>query len=238
MLLTAGVTCAQTLEDYSYSSSTGYSIWKNVTNTTNLLGTGNGDSKVSAVQSIGFSFPFAGSYYTQFSVNSDGNLRLGGTATGTGNYDNPFNSTNANQNGPKINFLGCDGYFLDSIHYVRAQNFVDNTYHNDYLVVEFCLGTYATATRTQKYKWQVQLYKNGRIVVLISSTAPTIAPAVSHQKGLCVNASDGLIVNSNNTISHFSAGSTTSWAAGTWPTNAVYQLINPCGPPPRYDYRI
>ena len=231
VLLAAGAACAQTLEDYTIYKGGSSTNWKDVTSTTNLLGSTSGDGIVSAVQNIGFDFPFAGNVYTQFSVNSDGNLRLGGTVTGSGSYTNPFNSTNANENGPKINFFGCDGYFNSSIHYVHAQTFY-TTNHEPFHVVEFCLGTWNSTTRNQQYKWQVQLFKNGKITVVFDPTAPAQAPAVSQQRGLCINSSDGWIVNSDNTVSHFTSGSTSSWPSGTWPTDRYYNFINRCAPPP------
>ena len=111
---------AQSLETYTYSTGVDESMWITVTDSTNLLVSGTADSKYSSVQSIGFTFPFANSSFTQFSVNSDGNLRLGPTVTGTANYLTPFSSANSSINNPKINFLGCDGYYLDTIHYVFA----------------------------------------------------------------------------------------------------------------------
>ena len=220
-LIVGGITQAQTLEDYGFSTGTNAAKWKVITDSTNLLGTGYADNRASSLQSIGFSFPFALDSYTQFSVNSDGNLRLGSTVTGTGAYSNPFSSSNSNTNSPKINFFGCDGYFLDSIHYVYSQNFITAEGVN-LLVVEFCLGTYTASTRYQKYKWQVHLYGNGNIEIVYAATAPNQAPAVANQKGLCVNSSDGLIVDNTNSVSHFTDGTTTTWSSGTWPAPSTY----------------
>ena len=170
---------AQSLGDYTYSTGVDATKWIAVSSSTNLLGTGNADSRASSLQSIGFTFPFAGGEYTQYSVNSDGNLRLGTPVTGTSNYGTPFGSSNASANSPKINFLGCDGYFLDTIHYVYAENTVDAN-NDSLLVVEFCLGTYNSTTRDQRYKWQVHLYPNGNIEVVMASTAPVQAPNTSN----------------------------------------------------------
>ena len=215
---------AQTLGEYSFSTGVDANKWITISDSTNLLVTGTNDSRYSAVENIGFTFPFAEDVYTQFSVNSDGNLRLGPTVTGTGSYSNPFNSSNSNTNSPKINFFGCDGYYLDTIHYVYAENTVDAN-NNSFLCVEFCLGTYTSATRTQKYKWQVHLYPNGNIQVVMAPTAPTTAPATSNQKGLCVNSSDGWTIDSDNIATHFTAGSTTTWASGTWPAPNTYYIF-------------
>ena len=218
---------AQSLGDYTYSTGVDATKWIAVSSSTNLLGTGNADSRASSLQSIGFTFPFAGGEYTQYSVNSDGNLRLGTPVTGTSNYGTPFGSSNASANSPKINFLGCDGYFLDTIHYVYAENTVDAN-NDSLLVVEFCLGTYNSTTRDQRYKWQVHLYPNGNIEVVMASTAPVQAPNTSNQKGLCADAGDGWVIASDNTATHFTAGSSTTWASGTWPApNTYYRFVRP-----------
>ena len=218
---------AQSLETYTYSTGVDESMWITVTDSTNLLGTGNADARASSVQSIGFAFPFANSSFTQFSVNSDGNLRLGPTVTGTANYSTPFSSANSSINNPKINFLGCDGYYLDTIHYVFAQNTVDAS-NDSLLVVEFCLGTFTSSTRSQKFKWQVHMYPSGNIVVVFAPVAPNQAPATSNQKGICFNSGDGWIIASDNTATHFTSGSSTTWASGSWPSpNTYYAFTRP-----------
>ncbi len=211
------------LAGYEFVTGTASGKWVTLTNYTDLLGSTSGDGVASTVQNIGFDFHFGGNTYTQFSVNSDGNLRLGGTVTGTGSYNIPFSSSNAGNNGPKINFFGCDGYFNPEIHYVRAQKFNNSGY--PYLVVEFCLGTYSTGTRNVQYKWQVQIGAISNIRVVFPSSVPSTAPATRHQMGLCVDASDGWIINSSNQASHFTNGDTTRWAASTWPeANRYYEF--------------
>lgn len=211
---------AQSLADYMYATGVDATKWVTITDSTNLLGTGNADGRASSLQNIGFTFPFGEDVYTQFSVNSDGNLRLGSTVTGTSAYSTPFN-TNANSNNPKINFLGCDGYFLDTIHYVYAENTVDAN-NDSILAVEFCLGTFTSATRSQKYKWQIHMYPSGKIEVVMASTAPNNAPATTNQKGLCVNSQDGWIIDTNNIATHFTSGSTVTWPSGSWPAPSTY----------------
>ena len=225
-LCVAWATNAQNLAEYRFSTGTDASKWITLTTDTNLLGTGYVDSRASSLLNIGFAFPYGDSSYTQFSVNSDGNLRLGSTVTGTGNYTTPFSSTNSNSNGPKINFFGCDGYFLDSIHYVYAENTVDAN-NDSLLVVEFCLGTYTTSTRYQRYKWQVHLYPNGNIVVAYAATAPVMAPAVAHQKGFCINSTNGMVIGPDNQYYCFHNGSTIAWAANTWPAPNTFYTFTP-----------
>ena len=226
------------LAGYEFVTGTASGKWVTLTSTTNLL-TSSGDGVRSTVQNIGFSFPFGGSTYTQFSVNSDGNLRLGGTQTGTGCYSLPFSSGIANENNPKINFFGDDGYCVVGTHYVNAQNFTSSN-GLKYLVVEFCLGTYASATRNVQYKWQVQLCQNGNIQVVFPSVVPSLGPAVARQMGLCVDNQDGWIIDTLSQATHFTNGSYTYWPSGRWPNANKYYIFyrNNCTTIPDYDYAL
>ncbi|MBR6441153.1 MAG: hypothetical protein IKS44_03785, partial [Bacteroidales bacterium] len=227
------------LAGYDFVTSTSANKWLALSSTTNLL-TSSGDGVASTLQNIGFTFPFGGSTYTQFSVNSDGNLRLGGTQTGTGSYDTPFSSSRASYNNPKINFFGCDGYCVAGTHYVHAQNFTSSS-GLKYLVVEFCLGTYASATQNVQYKWQVQLCENGNIQVVFPSTVPSLGPAVARQMGLCVDNQDGWVINSSNSATHFTNGfSDNTWSSGSWPNASRYYVFyrDNCTTIPNYDYTL
>ena len=227
------------LAGYEFVTSTSANKWLALTSTTNLLSSG-GDGVRSTVQNIGFSFPFGGSTYTQFSVNANGDLRLGGTLPDYGYYTIPFSSSNASHNNPKINFLGCDGYCVAGTHYVHAQNFTSSS-GLKYLVVEFCLGTYASATQNVQYKWQVQLCENGNIVVAYPSTVPSQGPAVARQMGLCVDNQDGWIINSSNSATHFTNGvDTNTWSSGSWPSANKYYIFyrDNCTTIPNYDYSL
>ena len=220
MMFVPWVTQAQTLEEYSFSTGTDTSKWIAVPTTlTSLITPGAGDYGVSSVHNLGFTFPFGEDSYTQFSVNADGNLKLGSSVTGTSNYSSPFSSSNASVNNPKINFFGCDGY-CDNSHYVRYLHTADT--NGDSLgVVEFCMGTYTSTTRSYLYKWQVHLYHNGKVEVVFG-VAPSTAPAVSRQQGLCINASDGWLVNASHSASHFTSGSSTTITSGNWPAEGRY----------------
>lgn len=174
MLLTMGMSgFAQFLSDYIMTTGTDATKWQTLTTTTNLI-TGTGDSKASAVTDIGFTFNFAGTNYTQFSVNSDGNLRFGAAVTGTINYSTPFSSTNANANNPKINMLGCDGYITDS-GYVYHE--VIGTAPDRVCVIEFATSTYNQTSRHSLLRWQVQLFEgSNNIQIVYYSAMPPFFP--------------------------------------------------------------
>ncbi len=206
------------LNEYVYSTGIDANKWITLTDYTDVSGSGSGDSWASTVRSIGFTFPFGGDSYTQYSVNSDGNLRLGSTVTGTNNYSTPFSSTTASTNNPKINFFGCDGFLVSGTHYIHSQTFGDTL-----LVVEYCLGPYNSTYRNNEFQWQVHLYSNGKVEAVFAS-ASNLSSYNSHYMGICVDATDGWIINSSGVASHFTNGvtSTSSWGSTTWPTPGTY----------------
>ena len=220
MTVVPWVTLAQSLGEYTFSTGIDTTRWINMESATQILTPSNSDGLASSVQNIGFSFPFGNNSYMQYSVNTDGNLRLGSTVTGTGNYSIPFSAANANANNPKINFFGCDGYGVAGIHYVKALNTVDSN-EDSLLVVEFCMGTNNSTTRNNLYKWQVHLYPNGNIEAVFG-LAPTAGPSAVHQQGLCIDASDGWTVDASHVANHFTGGTSFIVASGSWPTEGRY----------------
>lgn len=228
---------AQTLGNYTFSTGVDATKWIPLTTTTNLLTIGSGssthpyDSRRSAVLDIGFAFTFAGEQYTKFSVNSDGNLRFGTTATGFANYNTPFSSTNASANNPKINFFGANGDALDS-GYVRKE--IVGVEPERICVFEFATSTSysssATATYGTLYRWQVQLFEgSNNIQIVYPSSVPATGPSTTRQQGMCVNNSDIWLVKANNTATHYTAGTNTAIATGNWPAANRYYLFTAPG---------
>ncbi len=214
---------AQVLDGYAMSTGTDPTKWITLTTDTNVCTTGTSDSRKSDLLNIGFDFVFGGQTYTQFSVNSDGNLRFGSTLTGTSYYTNPFSAANANQNNPKINFLGCDGFMSDS-GYVHVE--LTGTAPERVLVVEFATSTYNTTSRLSILRWQVQLFEgSNNIQVVFASTMPPILPAVTRQVGMCVDANDIILVNANHQARHYTSGLTRTNASETWPDPNRYYLF-------------
>ena len=185
-----------------------------------------GDSKRTDVTNIGFSFYFAGTNYTQFSVNSDGTVRLGATQVGTGSYTTPFSASNANTNAPKICGLGCDGCMVYG-DYIAYQLF--GTEGSRVAVIEVSTGTYTAATRDQHYTFQVQFSEADSSVTLVySPTAPTTNPATTYQLGACASATDIVLFDvATSTMSAHTAGTSTNNASGTWPAAGRYYTITP-----------
>ena len=192
--------------------------WFTLTNHTDLLA-GTSDGGASTLQNIGFTLLYDGVTYTQFSVNTDGNLKLGEPVTGVSHYTSPFSSFNVSIDSPKINFFGADGYHTTGTHYVYAQNAIDA--NNDILlVVEFCLGTYSGLHRNTQFKWQVHMYPNGTVIVVYPSTVPTEFP-INRQPGLCSTNGKGWVVRADNSTTFFTNGTTFN-AGSTWPAANTY----------------
>lgn len=216
----------QSLSDYTMTQGTDATKWVTITNTTSLL-TGTGDGVCSTVQDIGFVFPFGKQSYSQFSVNADGNLRLGSTVVISSAYSTPFGSSFANTNSPKINFFGCDGY-MPAGGYVYAQLFGQAP--NRKLVVEFSTSTYSQRNSGVLFNWQIHLYENGEFEVVFPGQQPTAAPSSSRQMGACVNRQDGFVIwysGGHYYFSPFSDGSSTGFAVNSWPDNNRYFHFTP-----------
>lgn len=214
---------AQNLGDYIFSTGVDATKWITLSNPITLIAPNAGDSKASSVQNIGFVFYFGEDAYTQFSVNTDGNIRLGPMPTATHYYTAPFNSTYIPYNLPKINFMGCNG-FLGSTGHVYYQ--VIGSAPNRVGVIEFATSTYASSSRSAVLKWQVHLYEgSGNIQVVYASTAPSKMPATTRQVGMCVDASDIILVNANHQASHYTEPQSTMIAANQWPEVNRYYLF-------------
>ena len=143
-----------TITNYTFSTGVGTaSNWLTPTST-QILSSGN-DDLASSVQSLGFTFTFEGTAYTQFSVNTNGRLKLGSTAVTT-QYGNPFTSTYYTVNYPQIIGIGAD---LSSGSAGGAWYGVSGTAPNRIGVVRFQLNSSSSSSGTNYLNWQVQLYE-------------------------------------------------------------------------------
>ena len=227
-LFVPGLIQAQSLSQYGFETGIDSSKWVDMTTSTQILTPSNADGAVSQLEDIGFAFPFGSQTYTQFSVNTDGNLRLGSEVTGASVFSQPFEANNANTDNPKITGFGCDGFGVSGIHYVKK--LLVETNDDTMLVVEFCMGTYNTTTRNQLYKWQIHLNANGNVDIVYpgASGIPATAPAPSRQCGLCINSSDGWTVSANHIATHFTDGEEEEIPYGTWPdAGRYYTFLHP-----------
>lgn len=90
VLLIGGTINGQSLANYSFSAAATGSLTDMSTGTTNLLTAATyHDDDASAVTNIGFPFVFMGTLYNQFSVNSNGQMRLGSSVINGTAYTTP-----------------------------------------------------------------------------------------------------------------------------------------------------
>ena len=151
----------QILENYRFETGT-TNTWYSAD--TELIAAGKDDA-VSAVTDIGFTFYYDGVAYTQFSVNSNGILRLGSTLVGT-NYNNHFGS-NLSVNNPKIVGVGRD-MSTGAAGYVKTGSV--GTQNNLIRVVEYLLNTSSSSSGTNYFQFQIQLYQGSNEIRIVYGT--------------------------------------------------------------------
>ena len=176
-------TLGQGLENYGFVTGTNGSFYSPTF--TELIPAGK-DDYASALTDIGFSFVYDGVSYTQFSVNSNGNLRLGSTViSGTGYYL-PLGNANYNGNTPKIVGVGKD-MSTGAAGYVKT-GLLGTSSNNAYVrVVEFLLHTSSSSSGTNYIQFQILLYQGSNEIRIVYGSDYTAVPS-DYQIGL-VNAS-------------------------------------------------
>ena len=220
------------LEQYEFSTGTDASKWYTVTNTTSsLVSPGVGDYGTSGVYNIGFTFNMGGTNYTQYSVNSDGYVRLGGTNIGTDYYNQPFGS-NLSNDLPKILAYGRDGALMSS-DFVYAQVFGNEP--NRVLVLDIKTHPYdVRSTDNAAVRYQVQLHETTNEITFVYAAAPGTYSSTGNQIGIASTASDFITVNSST---HEASHRTSSFAdlntASVWPGQNRYYSF---APPISYDW--
>ncbi|MBQ9417145.1 MAG: hypothetical protein IJU19_01030, partial [Bacteroidales bacterium] len=214
---------AANVAGYDFATGVDASRWKTLTSSTDLIAA-SGNNVRSELQSIGFTFPFDGADYTQYSVNEDFTLKLGGSRLPATNYyaSNPFLSSFVGINAPKLIGIGLNGYKEDGYHYVHAQTFGDTM-----LVVEFALRANADEEEYNVLSYQVQLFKSGRVQFVYPSAAPIASPDATYQIGMSSSSRSAYVVNSNLTCTHIAFGSSSRWEAGTFQDEGRYYLWTP-----------
>ncbi len=158
-ILWTTISNGQSSANYTFSTNATASLTDMNTGTTQLV-TATSDDVASSVTNIGFDFWFMGTRYTQFSVNSNGYLRLGGTAVATGQYILGTTSV------PLIASLGSDLFISNTgkVHYK-----VIGSAPNRVLVVEFKNATiiYDGAGATADGTSQIRLYETSNNIELV-----------------------------------------------------------------------
>lgn len=161
---------SQSSVNYHVSAGTGFSLATAyggaaidmTSGTTSLIGAG-ADAKASVVTDIGFDFFLMSNRFTQFSVNDDGIVQLGGTVVTTNQYSINEGTTAS----PRIAAFNADlrtGATTGKVHYK-----VVGAAPNRILVVEFYnMQLFYTSVATAGTSvWQVRLYETSGLVEFV-----------------------------------------------------------------------
>ena len=225
VVLTATEKVESGLAGYIFSTGTDASKWlsPSLTSVTwpNYESATSHDDHASSVYNIGFTFYIEGTGYTQFSVNSNGQIKLGSTEIGTSPYSTPFNVSNAASNAPKIIGIGRDiSTTPDGIKYG-----VYGSYPNRIFVCQFSMAASTSANSSNiDVKWQVQLFEtSNKVQIVYYSSAPSTTPS-SFQIGMATSASDVITINPTDHTASEGASSTTY---STWPGANRYYCFTP-----------
>lgn len=229
MLLMAAMVMPQTmmaqvpLSEYDYATGVDATKWKTLTSPTTISFVSADDGASTSVYNIGFNFDFGEGTYSQFSANTNGNIRLGSTIITGSPYSSPLSSSNISSNLPKIVGIGRDLSVNNSATdgYVKYQ--LMGTAPNRILVVEFF--TAVSSSGSSAIKWQVQLHETTNQVLIVYGTSTSVPS--SYQTGIAATATDAVIVNTtNHTFSTTTNGTSTTYS--TWPgTNRYYSFTPP-----------
>ena len=211
----------QIMPDYTYRTGVDANKWITLdASATQFVGAGD-DGYVSPITNIGFNFLFGEDYYTQFSVNTDGFMRLGPNAINDYYYYSSFYYGYF----PKIAGVGKD-LGTGTNGYVKYKTVGQAP--NRVLVVEYKLGADWDSDLTADVMFQVQLHEDSnKVVIVYGSTAPSTNPA-SYQIGLGVSSTDFMLIDPTT---HATTHHTTLTSGGTtsaWPgVNRYYEFLAP-----------
>ena len=211
----------QSTANYTFNSVSNASLADMSSGTSDILtpGTYNGDVASSPVSSIGFEFWFMGTKYTQFSVNSNGLMRLGGTVV-SNDFSNDLNST---ADLPMITAFWDDlnqNTGLTS----KVHSKVTGSSPNQVLTIEWkdFIFVYNASTNTSSNfsTFQVRLYETTGVIefvygAMVNSTGTTNSTIAS------IGFSNG---NSNNSLLSVTSISTPAVTTATASVNDL--LVN------------
>lgn len=190
VLLFSGTVVGQSTANYVFTTADDGSL-SDMTGATSILAAGVDDTP-SAVTNIGFTFVLMGQPYTQFSVNDNGNMRLGSTAIQGGS---PYIMPNAAV--PLLNPFGND---------MRVGTDGNVTYKlfgsepNRYLVVAWnnIMIRYATAAAGTA-SWEVRLHESGKIEYVYGRMTTNAASPAAYTVGFSVNTTSNNVLSVNTT---------------------------------------
>ncbi|GAB1366983.1 hypothetical protein MASR1M36_18540 [Candidatus Cloacimonadaceae bacterium] len=184
LLFSMTLIMAQTIAEYTFSTTTDGTL-EDMTGSSNFTGLTPGtyyDDTASAVTNIGFTFGYGLGAYTQFSVNSNGQMQLGPTAISGG-------SASPAANTPRLAPLSGDNCIraTGKVHYL-----VTGTAPNRKLVVEWLdlRVPYSSATETGTYcRMQAWLYETSNNIKFVYGTMWNMGTS-AQSRGVYVSTSN------------------------------------------------
>lgn len=179
---------------YTFTTSTGVALEDMSSGTTTLVA-GGIDDGVSAVTNIGFTFNYNCTAYSQFSVNGNGLMRLGGTVV-----SNAYSNSLANgANDPKITALWDDLSTATVASGGKVHYKLFGSAPNRYLVVEWRVYNTSSTASAYNTTFQVVLYESTDIIKFIYGT---VTASSSYSVGITSSATDYIsVTTSTNTAS-------------------------------------
>ena len=214
-------TRGQVLPDYTFRTGVDASKWITLDSTvaTRLIGSGLDDA-ASSVTNIGFNFLLGENHYSQFSVNSNGFLRLGPDVA-------PYSYSYANfyyGYMPKIAGIGRD-LGTGSNGYVRYQLVGQAPYR--ILVAEYKTCHNYSQVNNADVLVQIQLHEDSNKVVIVYGPTPNSNPT-NYQIGLGVSTSDFMLITASSHAPSYHTSGTYGTTSNVWPgANRYYEFIAP-----------
>ncbi|MEJ7611463.1 MAG: T9SS type A sorting domain-containing protein [Ferruginibacter sp.] len=190
----------------------------NLTSGTTVILNPSLDDAISPIQSIGFSFPFAGISYTQFSVSSNGLVKLGAVQPTTTQYS--FGQTNQK-------LLSAMAGDLEISSSGLIQSKLVGTAPSRCLVIEFKnMGIdYTGFFNFPDGTWQVRLYESGEIEYVYGdmyrNDSPTNQPL---RIGFSTGSGTGNILSVNSAAESFVTNGT--FVNNNYPLDAFISSLN------------
>jgi len=208
-LLMSIFTMGQSTANYTFSTNTTGSLEDLSTGATQLLGAGLDDNS-STVTNIGFTFVFMGVPYTQFSVSSNGLLRLGSTVVGNTTY------AIAQAGQPLISPFGDDlqTHSTGEVHYKLL-----GTGPNQRLVVEWSNMRINYISTTADATYQLILYEGTGVIDFVYGAMAVGAGGATgpYYIGFSTNSTDNTyatVASATNVVNTTVAPVTNTYTAG------------------------
>ena len=176
------------------------------------------DDAASSVYNLNFTFTFEGTAYTQFSVNTNGCLRLGSTAVSSGG-SSQFTSGNLTSNYPGI--IACGKDLKTTSNGIKYGIYGSSP--NRIGVITF--DEYAHYNASTICTWQIQLYESTGEIKILYGSSPATIPTSGFQAGV-KGANSSNVVVIDPTLHTVSTGASSTLYT-TWPGQYRYYSFTP-----------